>query len=706
MISLLGSALEMSAPSPLTKRREYECFIRGVATADRFGTRARYRMGVQHLAAISDFPEPTDAQRHEFGFMQRAGYTVELTARPGDEDGVYSRLYSLPADWRNGQVDVELVTRFYREDGTNVELVNARRGVVKSTRRRQHTLALEIEDLDLHALEALYPSKTYTAADWPELHPDHADRAVPQGVGTLTAVPLTYVVKTGGLWKFSACQVVSATPTVVAVYRSGRLVPSTEYTTATAVAGGITHLLIQFTREQLDFSGNLYDMRATLSCPGDRTPAAEAQRLLAALGQSTGATFTDAANYHSTIGIRGDYGYVRQKKATALLQHILELGRAQLYRTPAGVWEIFVDRPREVRAAFWDRADDVVVNEFVEPEIDKTIVLEYRPLAADSDETYGRLTRTTTGASGEQLHRNPFIYEHVVADRHLSYLTKREQNRAEARADAFKVQLAPGDVVAIRSDLSWNGGTKLLAAPVIARPPDANALTLHAYVEDVYTYTPGTLPTDPIPVPYVGPSAPASITATQTQSFEASITWPHSAPGSGSGAVREYILEQSTGGGAYAEIYRGYSNRKTVMGLSTGTSYTWRVKARDVTGPVGEGAESAYTTSSALVIAKKVNDDHVIGGGISGPSIANGSINRGRTTTNTGSDSGSLPAGATVEITTTTYVFSAQGHSNSAFISATVVTPSGAGDDTYKTALWNQNVSSMSYGITYRMLNT
>jgi hypothetical protein len=653
MLALLGSALQITAPSPLTVEREYEAYIRGPvgAVTDYFGTVDKYRMGQQFVKAIAGIPEPQDSFPSEFGIVQSGSVSVTLAADAGDEAGVYARLYALPAAWREQLVDLELLTRIYREDGSSVEITNERRCIIKKTTRRQNALTLDMADVDRAQLDTLFPFRLYTLTDWPELYTEHVNKAVPQGVGTLIKVPLAYLAKSGGAWKYGACEVVGATPTVLAVYRAGRVVPSSEYAVSTQVVGGATHLLITFSREQLDFSGNLYAMTADLSCPGSRLPADELARLMILGGCSIDATsFTLAALYHNAVGILGDYGYVTQRKLNAIVEDILQLARGQLYRSPAGAFGLFVDRPREVRASLDDQTDECALSEYVEcPELTKAITLQYRPLTSAGDASgtngQGRITRNTTGATGEKLYSNPYIRDHKVADMHNCYLYKLEKNRAEARGTVHAVQLRVGDLMAITSQVVFNGA-KIFAAPGINRPADRNDVTLRQYVEDTYVYDALTLPADPtngyaVDYSQTPPSAPASISVAQKTSFELDVAWATVVPPSGAAAIDYYIVENSVASGAFTEVFRGQVNAFKRTNVTNGSTYQFRVKAVDI-----NGQASAYTTSSSITPGPKIDDSHIIPAAVTGSSIANGAINQGRSFTGTSSSSANVPAAA------------------------------------------------------------
>lgn len=81
MIALLGSALQMTVPSPLTRRREYEAYMRAPAIAPlpRLGTLNAWRYGSQYFGRIRDFPEPQDAFAGDSGIQESGQVTVAIT---------------------------------------------------------------------------------------------------------------------------------------------------------------------------------------------------------------------------------------------------------------------------------------------------------------------------------------------------------------------------------------------------------------------------------------------------------------------------------------------------------------------------------------------------------------------------------------------------------------------------------------------------
>lgn len=575
--------------------------------------------------------------------------------------------FKLQAKLRDQLVDLELVTRIFREDGTFVELVSERRCTVKKVTRKPGVLALDIADVDRSALDALYPSKTYNTTDWPELFKDHVNRPVPQGVGTVEKVPLTWVVKTGGVWKYAVCEIApgTGTPTVLTVYRDKKVVSAVEYSTATQVINGVTHFLITFTKEQIDTSGNVYTLEADMQYSGSRLASDEVKRLLLLTSATVDAPSFDAAAANCIkYGLYVDVPYSTQSTFLKCIQDALVVCRAQLFKTPAGTWRIFMDVPRDVAMMATAKNDELWVDEFSYPEIPKTVTLMYR-MSSNADgglELMGKLSRTTNGTGKEEVWSNPAIRDHVVADRVLCYLTKRRQNRADAKGYVVGQQLDVGDLVALEAPNSW-ADRKVLAAPSVQRSPDRNDLVMSEYVEDTYVYTPGTLPTDATTgykpdYSQTAPGDPSGAVITQNVTFEAVYSW-QSAVDPGNRALL-YIVEDNASG-SFVEVFRGTVTSYQRTGLAAAGSVRFRVKAAVVE---NTALQSNYATSAPFTLAATINDSFVPGGGLTGASIANGAINRARSYTGTGSVSVTVTTGTIGTLTMDYYTFAPSVSSN------------------------------------------
>lgn len=80
MYSTIGGLFQMSTPSPFTKRRDYEVYLRGPISAPqgRFGTRDAWRLGEQYLGRLCVVPAPQDAAGDQFGIQAGGSVTVEI----------------------------------------------------------------------------------------------------------------------------------------------------------------------------------------------------------------------------------------------------------------------------------------------------------------------------------------------------------------------------------------------------------------------------------------------------------------------------------------------------------------------------------------------------------------------------------------------------------------------------------------------------
>ncbi len=106
------------------------------------------------------------------------------------------------------------------------------------------------------------------------------------------------------------------------------------------------------------------------------------------------------------------------------------------------------------------------------------------------------------------------------------------------------------------------------------------------------------------PVPITLPGAPRSLAAT-TASQRITLTWDIPLDAGGA-AITDYVIQQSTAGGAWATLADGVSGSvgHTVTGLVNGTQYAYRVAAVN---SAGQGAWSA--TATATPQPSQLNDD-------------------------------------------------------------------------------------------------
>jgi hypothetical protein len=650
--------------------------------------------------------------------------------------------YNVLAGMLRGQFcDLDLVTTLTLANGTTQEIVHSRRATCRKITRRRNTTVLEFADVDRAALDKLFPFETFTVADFPDLFVDHVGRRVPQGVGTVVKVPLTWVKKSGGVWGFAGPKSTGSN-TLLTVYRGsqsgqGSIVSPSEYTTGTmtGVSTGLVVDVVNFTREQNDFQGRPYVLEADYLLSGTRTAPAEISRILGLYGISVDGSFATASTADIAAGFLVDALYLG-RTGKAILEDLLRVARGYLVQGAAGAWSIVQDVVKVSAAQFDTAADQIEIGSYGDGEIQKTVSVAYRPRMSGGEDFTGLLQRTTAGPTGELALHFPFVRDHVVADRLASYWWKRLTTLRVSDARIYAGQQANGDRLTITDTVVWSGAKDFILTG-ITRPGDSNEVKLREYNADIYVYAPGTLPADATNVyapdySYTPPAAPTGVqivsqgtssdtdgkttafalaravppavnwaklivqltdtttneiyqaqltlnggnyeatisglrpnrlhsilvwavnannldgaTATaanfttanattalaapsvgvgQLQSFEVQIDLGAVADVAGQPKLRRYVLFESVGGGAYAEVKRS-EERTFTRPVSHGVVYAYKARSEDVNG--NESADS----SAASITPQKVVD---------GSYIVNASINQGRSYTGTGSGSLSI----------------------------------------------------------------
>lgn len=439
----------------------------------------------------------------------------------------FSKYRAISDALRNKVCELELVSRLYLPSGSTSEVTNTRRAVCKKAVRRGNTTVLTFADIDRAALERVFPFETFTVGEFPDLYVDHVGWRIPQGVGTVTKVPMALI--SSATYTYGGPKVIGSAGTVLAVYRGnqhgqGSLVDSSEYTVGTTAYSGGTLLTVAFTREQVDFQGRQHTIDIDVSLPGSRYPSVEAERILALYGITADSTSFDAAEtYDTSAGFTIDalYGYQdKGRTGMAIVEDLLAAARCWLSPTSSSnTWAVVQDSPKASSAEFDTSTDLARVDEYGDGDIPQRVTLGYRPRSSGLEDFAGQLTRETvaTTGAGELGLRNPYVRDHTVADKLISYWQKRLNTLREARGFIHAVQLANGARIDV-TDPSWESAKSFIITG-INRPADHNVVKLREYDADIYTYTAGTLPDDATNTytpdySYTLPEAPAAPTTT------------------------------------------------------------------------------------------------------------------------------------------------------------------------------------------------
>lgn len=528
----------------------------------------------------------------------------------------YAKYNVLSNTLRGQSCDLELVTTLTLANGTTQEISHTRRAVCRKVTRRRNVTVLEFADVDRAALDKPFPFETFTVADFPDLYVDHVGRRVPQGVGTVVKVPLTWVKKSGGVWSFAGPKSTGSN-TLLAVYRGsqpgqGAVVSPTEYTagTLTGASTGLAVDVVNFTREQIDFQGRPYVMEADYLLGGTRTAPAEISRILGLYGIAVDGTFAAASTADAAAGFFVDALYIG-RTGKAILEDLLRVARGYLIQGAAG-WSLVQDVAKASAAQFDTAADQIAVEDYGDGEIQKTVSLSYRPRSSAGEDFTGLLQRTTSGPTGEFAMQNPYVRDHVVADRLVSYWWKRMNTLREASATIYAAQLANGDRITITDRVVWTGAKDFIAAG-ITRPGDSNALKMREYNADIYVYAPGSLPADATNVyapdySFTPPDAPTGLqiasqgTSSDTDGKTTAYALVRASPPAANWSKLMVQLKDTTTNEIYqAQLTLNAGNYEaTVSGLRPNRVHSivaWAVNSNNIDGATA--TTSNFTTANA-----------------------------------------------------------------------------------------------------------
>ena len=579
--------------------------------------------------------------------MLEAGTAPSVSGLPRNSLTKLNNWYEITSRVVGQTWKLDLLSTLKKPDGTTATIVDSRRGTAKSASVSGNVLRVQFTDVDTPSLNSLYPIKTFEVADFPELFSNHVGRPVPDGVGQLIKVPLTWIKKSTGDWRYSSCEARSGMVyTVQTVYRStsegqvGGIVSATEYTigtTTAAVATDTKVVHVAFAREQLTKDGSPYyfmaDVLVTAGTDARLAPT-EIQRLLILAGVPVNtASFATAKTFSTTELMYIDAGYVKQRTIKAILEDLLFACRGVLSKNGAGEWVLVQDKARAVDASYRSMGDLLSVDG-----------VEYRDKPQRVDLFYGvkqsgtedwnttPVSRVTAGTLPAKRYQNPYIRDWALADRLVDYLSKRDSTQRRSTVTIHAVQHETREVITINDVVAWTGDKTWLIESV-RRPADKNVLSLREYIASVYTYTAApapagassgytpdyslTAPTAPTALTYVGGSSGTTIAADGVGRAYMFFTCTPPADGN---FVKIIFTAQDAGGG-YVRVEskkNGAVYEAVLAGLRPGVSHTvnaYAVNAGGLDGAlvtttqaapgyattpgnVGSGAFSAYQTGT------------------------------------------------------------------------------------------------------------
>lgn len=510
----------------------------GMVVGHRYITRARFTAGSEYLLATEDGVHNAEIW---WGVLQAQAelssqfVAGEITAgqrlrlgllyREGETDALFTA-YAAGSLIEGFNLQVTVTTILTGIDGNELVFDRTRWLTCVGIEVRDGLLQLELGDIVEARLDTLYPPHSYLAADWPDLRTDDAGRAIPRPVGTALQLPLVLIdTDDATFWDYGVCEYSGTAPTVLTVYRDGRIVDASEYTAQDNTSGSLTVRAVRFVAEQVDYSGRAYPLTADVQTTDSRNAIDEIDRLLVHADMSLTAHTASSARAYGTANsmlVDCDYGRDGQRTIRAILDDLLLIARATLLRnwTEATKFDLIQDRGDAPSQTLDQTLGDALVIQRLYSKARPTKVsISYRPAGDDPSRMQHPIERTVTGGSeGVQQPRVlRYLRDHTAADRLLCYLALRAQYARHVQLQLKGPHADAGNV------LSLTGRFLPADFRCLVQSSRQRGTTLEIEaVEDaaaVHVYTPGTLPsdaTDDYAPDYsrTPPAAPTSLTVT------------------------------------------------------------------------------------------------------------------------------------------------------------------------------------------------
>lgn len=281
--------------------------------------------------------------------------------------------------------------------------------------------------------------------------------------------------------------------------------------------------LLQFALPQIDFNGTPYVIEADVSGVEFRECCTEIQRLLNKAGVTSDVvTFTAAVAQTFPKLLDCDYGRTGQRKFSAILDDLLVVARAGLSRNSVGAYTIWQDVAGSAIATYDQSLGDLLNVQKIETTAGRpaSVALSYAPSSSDSSAMTVTLTRNVTGGVlGAQTPREiRYLRDATTADALLCYTALRAQFCKMATVDIYRTQNNIGDIVTITCPHLWTG-PRTFTAWTLKRVSSGNEMMLQEYDPSIFTYTPGTLPTNATTgyqpdFSFTSPAAPTTLAIT------------------------------------------------------------------------------------------------------------------------------------------------------------------------------------------------
>lgn len=266
-----------------------------------------------------------------------------------------------------------------------------------------------------------------------------------------------------------------------------------------AQTGTGRQIALRFSGEQVGFSGEAYRISADVRGVNSRNVVDEIQRLLEAAGVTVDSTsFASAQSYadSNVMLVDCDYGRSGRRRIRAILEDLLYIARATLYRTSSGSYAIAQDRTATLAATLDETSDKLAVQSITKRARPTSVALSYRPSARDPNELQHIITRPVTGGTTGEA--NPravrYLRDHEAADRLLCYLALREQYNRTLRGRQYGAQRELAERINITAT-AHGSSAQDWQLRAVTRIPGGVDFEAVEYAAAVHTYT----ASDPLP---------------------------------------------------------------------------------------------------------------------------------------------------------------------------------------------------------------
>lgn len=520
-------------------------------------------------------------------------------------------------------VTIETVTTVTFDSGPDWVLAKPRTLTLTDREFAPGVVAITLKDIEDERLNTLFPPRTYSADDFPQLGEVDSGRAVPRILGTALKLRGA-LITSASPYRYALCDASEALLLdVLTVYRGRndddlRVIDPAEYTTGIA-SDPYPHLYVEFAAEQRGFDGALYTIAADVRDDSDDVPVTYALDMLASAVGITwdGPTYAllDSFTWGNNRLISFDAGRDGQRTIRAILEDLLAVASASLYRSATGDYAFAVDG-EGVSLGTWDEdaGDDIEVLSVRDTARPASIAITYRPGPADPEDLIQTQVREVGGSQGEQRPRGiRYLRNAEVADRVACYRAAYARLNRRVRARIYRTTLSVGDVITLNSS-AWNVGRsdwRVRSAQSIVGGVEVEC---SPYDASLYTYTPGDIPASAL-IGYspdysaTPPSAPSNLrilstTATQqgdgavTANVYADVTPP---PVNWSvlwlAAIHNVTGELTIGPMTEIVVEEGLRYAATLTGLRPGEVYqlqAWAVNAFGLRGPAQATFDAAF----------------------------------------------------------------------------------------------------------------